>query len=275
MIDSFSFSVIVVDNDSLESAKNTVLTIQKNSRFPIHYYVEKIQNIAMARNVAVQKSTGDFVCFIDDDEFPSDDWLYNLYKAFDEYQPDGVLGPVKPFFEIDPPRWIIKGKLCERPTYKTGTILDWKDTRTGNVFFKRQIFSDKKYNFDSSFGVQGEDVDLFKRLVENGNIFIWCDEAPVYEAVLPHRYKLSYYMSRSISSGISSHRIIKKDRSGIVRLKFITKSFVATIGYTLLLPFFALAGKVILIKFFLKDLHHIGKILSLFGYEGIQQRKVL
>ena len=148
----FTYSIIIVDNDYNMSAKSIVTNIRQGSSVIIDYYVETEQNIALARNKAVQNTKSDFVAFIDDDEFPIDAWLLNLYKTLSIYNASGVLGPVKPHFEIDPPQWIIKSKLFERPSHKTGLVLHWSNTRTGNVLFRKNIFNERENMFDPEFG---------------------------------------------------------------------------------------------------------------------------
>ena len=101
--DSFSYSVVVVDNDIHESARRTVESFAMNSVIPARYFVEKEQNIALARNRAVANAQGEFIAFIDDDESPIDDWLQLMRDAIIKYGVDGVLGPVKSVFEVAPP----------------------------------------------------------------------------------------------------------------------------------------------------------------------------
>ena len=101
--------------------------------------MEPKQNIALARNKAVENAKGDFVAFIDDDEFPTDRWLLTLYKACDEYRVDGVLGPVMPHFDQEPPQWLIKGKFYERQTYPTGFVIDWRKGRLETCFCESEF----------------------------------------------------------------------------------------------------------------------------------------
>src|SRR6266540_2958417 len=77
----FSYSVVVVDNDRCQSAQQVVQAFRKGSDLDVHYHTEPEQNIALARNRAVENATGDFVAFIDDDEFPETDWLLTLFSA--------------------------------------------------------------------------------------------------------------------------------------------------------------------------------------------------
>ena len=103
---SFTFSVVVVDNDAAESAKAVVEAFAAGSSVRVEYYCERTQNISLARNRAVMNATGEYVALIDDDEWPGAQWLLNSYEAARRYKADGVLGPVRPCFERDPPQWV-------------------------------------------------------------------------------------------------------------------------------------------------------------------------
>src|SRR5215213_539881 len=70
----FTFSIVVVDNDRLRSAEAITADFAASSDIRIQYCVEPRQNIALARNRAVQVSAGD-VAFLDDDERPIAEWL--------------------------------------------------------------------------------------------------------------------------------------------------------------------------------------------------------
>jgi len=77
----FDYSNVIADNDRSESARQTVESCTRQLKISISYYVEPEQNIAHARNKAVENAKGDFIGFIDDDEFPIEQWLLNHYKA--------------------------------------------------------------------------------------------------------------------------------------------------------------------------------------------------
>jgi glycosyltransferase involved in cell wall biosynthesis len=111
------------------------------SPIQIIYCVEPERNIALARNRALENARGDFIAFIDDDEFPAHNWLANLLTTLEKHAADGVLGPVRPFFDTPPPAWLVRGRFCQRPEHPTGLLLNWRQTRTGNVFFKQNNFN--------------------------------------------------------------------------------------------------------------------------------------
>jgi glycosyltransferase involved in cell wall biosynthesis len=121
----FTYSIVVADNDRLQSGEAVVEDFRKSHSVAIRYCVEGRQNIALARNQAIENADGDFVAFIDDDEFPAGNWLLNLFRACEQYQVDGVLGPVRRHFDETPPKWIVKGEFYERPIHPTGLPVLW------------------------------------------------------------------------------------------------------------------------------------------------------
>src|SRR5690348_12324826 len=97
----FTYSALIVDNDGAESAKSIAAAFC--NILPVRYVVQPQQSIPLTRNQAVSSSTGDYIAFIDDDEFPTPRWLVTLFAASRRYNVDGVLGPVKPHFVRRPP----------------------------------------------------------------------------------------------------------------------------------------------------------------------------
>ncbi len=147
----FTYSVAITDNDAARSAEQVVAKWSSKSGLALTYCVEPLQNIALARNRAVGAAEGDFIAFIDDDEFPDDKWLLNLYRALVAHKADGVLGPVLPHFEEEPPAWVKSGRFFERPNHKTGYVINWPEGRTGNVLFRKSILGDCDVPFRSEF----------------------------------------------------------------------------------------------------------------------------
>jgi succinoglycan biosynthesis protein ExoM len=266
----FDFSIVIVDNDKDESARQIVESCSRELKISISYYVESEQNIALARNMAVQNAKGDFIAFIDDDEFPDENWLLNLYQAFHQFHADGVLGPVKPYFETDPPHWIIKSKICERDSFETGTIIrEGKYTRTGNILLNRNHFNDEENRFDPRFGkTGGEDGDLFRKMLRKKIVFVWCNEACVHEIVPLERFKRSYYLRRALLQG-----------SAVTKAKMISllsfdalRSVLAFILYTPALPFLLFLRHDLFMKYMIKDCYHLSLLLSLCGVRVLKDR---
>lgn len=263
----FTFSIVVVDNDRSESAKRVVEEFTAASSIRATYCVEPRQNIALARNKAVENATGDFVAFIDDDEFPTGRWLWSLFTSCITYNAAGVLGPVRPHFSHPPPSWIVKGKLAERPTYETGHVMDWRQSRTGNVLFKKEILVGCGEAFRPQFGTGGEDVDFFERMTKSGCVFIWCNEANVYEVVPEARCTRMYHIRRALLRGRNS---LQREGLGVFS---IGKSLIAIPLYGLGLPILFVVGHHHFMKYLIKFCDHAGKILALIGVNPVKARE--
>lgn len=269
----FTYSVVTVDNDHEGSAKNTVEEIASNSPIELEYYIQPRRNIALTRNMAIQKARGDFVAFIDDDEFPTDAWLLNLYRTYRSFQADGILGPVRPQFVAPPPNWVLKGRFCERPEYETGTRMGWTHTRTGNVLLGRHLV-EERHPFDPLFALQGEDVNFFKDRMDKGYVFIWCNEAPVYEIVPPARCRMIYFIKRAFLRGnVSIHYQGTMDRFRD-KAGSCLKSFTAFLIYTGMLPFTVLAGIHVFMKYLIKDVQHVSRLLAILGLVVVRKRNI-
>jgi len=263
----FTYSVVVADNDPAQSAQQLVAELSSTSSVGVTYCSESQQNIALARNKALQYADGDFIAFIDDDEFPVEDWLCNLFKTCAAFRVDGVLGPVKPSFESDPPKWVKKGRFFDRPTFDTGYKINWDEARTGNVLFKRDILKSVDIPFRSEFATAGEDVDFFRRMMEKGHTFIWCNEAVAYEVVPASRCTRSYLLKRALLRGSNFNK------HPTDRFKNAMKSLIAVPCYTLALPFLALFGEHLFLKYLVKLLDHGSRLLAYLGMSLVTQRK--
>jgi succinoglycan biosynthesis protein ExoM len=259
----FTYSVMVVDNDRLRSAEDLVSDFAASSDLSIRYCVEPVQNIAMARNRAIENARGDYVAFIDDDEFPAENWLLALYEACKQYAVDGVLGSVKPHFDDEPPVWILLGKFWQRVTYPTGTIVEGMTGRTGNVLLKRDVFPPGEVPFRPEF-CAGEDKDFFTRMNEAGRVFVWCNEAVAHEVVPPERWKRSYIVRRSLFQGSFSplHRTF--------RMSYLAVSVVAIPVYAAILPFAAIVGDQYFMSLLVKLAFHSGRVLACMGIKLIK-----
>jgi glycosyltransferase involved in cell wall biosynthesis len=260
----FTYSIIVSDNDQLRSAESVVTGFGAGSSVSVNYCVEPHQNIALARNKAIENATGDFVAFIDDDELPPQDWLLTLFKACTKYNVDGALGPVKPFFQKGAPKWVVKGKFYTRPSYPTGLVIDWRKGRTGNVLLKREIFAPGDQPFRPEFRV-GEDQDFFRRMIEKGHSFIWCDEAVAYEVVPPIRWKRTFMLKRALLRGRTS---LAHPTFGTLD---IAKSLIAVPAYIVALPFALVCGQSKFMNIVVRLFDHAGRLLALLGINPVNE----
>lgn len=259
----FTYSIVVVDNDKSRSAESVVSEFAATSPIAVTYDVEPVQNICLARNRAIAHAAGESIVFIDDDEFPEKQWLLMLHQAASREDVAGVLGPVKSHFDQKPPDWVIGCRFFDRPGHPTGFVIDWTEGRTGNVLLKKRLFTAGEPPFDPTFH-RGGDTDFFMRMHQKGHVFIWCDEAVVFEVVPPSRWTREFMLKRALLRGS-----ITLKNPGF-RVSSVGKSLVATACYTVALPFAFLLGQHRFMDLLVRLCDHLGKILAFVGINPVR-----
>lgn len=262
----FTFSVAIADNDAQESARQAVEEWAAGALLDIAYVVEPRRSISFARNKSLEPAQGELVAFIDDDEFPTSTWLLKLYLACHEGKVAGVFGPVRPHYDEATPAWVKKAGFYERPEHPTGFVMPWQECRTGNVLVARSILKGLDPVFRPEFGAGASDQDLFRRMMELGHRFIWCNEAIVYEAVPPGRCKRSFLLRRALLRGGISLRHPQG------RVRNIAKAMMAVPAYAIALPFLQVGGHHVFMKYLVKLCDHLGRLLALFHLNPVRIR---
>jgi succinoglycan biosynthesis protein ExoM len=262
--DLFTYSVVVCDNDRDRTAEQTALNVSAAMGIALQYCVEPQQGIGFARNAVVRNASGDYLAFIDDDEFPEKNWLKSMFLALNQYGVDGVLGPVKPSFDRGVPGWIVKGRFYDRNFPSSGCILGSHQTRTGNVLLKRSVLEKIDGPFRPEFRA-GEDVDFFRRAIDKGFRFAWCNEGVVFETVPPSRWKRTYLLRKALLRGACAAL------RPTVGWADISKSILAVVLYAFALPAVVFIGQHKFMDVMVRLCDHLGKLLALVGINPVRE----
>jgi succinoglycan biosynthesis protein ExoM len=268
----FDMSIVVVDNDASGTARETAERLRGELSLDLTYGIEPVQMIAAARNHALRLAKGDHIAIIDDDEFPPPHWLLTMFRSIRTFDVDGALGPVIPFFELEPPSWLVKSRLCERPVLRTGTLLSWDQTRTGNVLVKKRVFDEHGLQFDLKYKTSGSDKEFFREAMQMGYRFVAVEEAPVYEVVPLERQTKGYYLRRARMQASNERKFRAPMLRGSSRILAPLRAFAALAVYTVLLPFGVLIGSHISIRFAEKWAYHSSWLLSMMGFDLAKKR---
>ncbi|MGH9470552.1 MAG: glycosyltransferase family 2 protein [Terriglobia bacterium] len=261
----FTYSIVIADNDSQRSAEAVASAFAASSRVPLQYCMEPRRSVSFTRNRALENATGNYIAFIDDDEFAPLRWLLTLYEACNRDGVAGVMGPVDSYFDQEPPEWVRKGKFYQHSAYPTGTVVVWTTARTGNVLFKREILPEEEQPFRPQFQGGGADQDFFRRLMERGHVFVWSSEAVTYEAVPPVRWKRSFMLRRALLRGYAAR--LQPTFGG----RDLLKSLVAVPAYLLVLPVALALGHHRFMALLVKSCDHLGKVLASVGIRPVKQ----
>jgi succinoglycan biosynthesis protein ExoM len=224
------------------------------------------KNIALTRNMGVANATGEYIAFIDDDEYADPDWLSTLYAALHKYEADVVFGPVVGVLPNDAPEWIKEGGFFKGLNQPSGSLLI-NDGATGNVLLRAAALPDRLAPFNPKYGLSGgEDTDFFLRLRLSGAKLVWCNEAGVREIVTSDRMTVSWLIRRSFRGGQMFAEIcVTHDgwQSWVRWLVYrFTLAMVALVGALFGWPIKRAWG----VKCFQKVASNIGQLSSLFSY---------
>jgi len=148
-----------------------------------------------------------------------------------------------------------------RPTHLNGHVLRWKNTRTGKVLLRKELFREGRKWFDPAFGSGGEDRDFFRRKIEEGHVFVWSNEDPVFETIPPARWKRKILFKRALVRGKMALNTIESKPVSVFN------SLVVIVIYTCGLPLAFIMGHHVFMKYLIKNCDHLGKVIGFLGIE--------
>jgi len=270
--DKVSLEIIVVDNDPLQLGEKIIEELKPKFNYPIKYYVQPIKNISITRNKAVSEASGEYIYFIDDDEYADSKWIINTLTCLKNYNADAVFGSVISYFEVNTPEWIKSNQMFQREIQKTGTIP--KYTRTGNCLIKAVILKSVDGPFDVQYGLTGgSDSHLFTILLNKGAKFVYCKESIVFEFVPPERANINWLLKRSLRTGNSyARRTIELSKSSL-KLKLYLFFKAVLLGFiNISVCFFTFFIKKISSQHLIKATGYWGHIMAIFNYHHIEYK---
>ena len=207
-------AIVVVDNDSAQSARPLVQAEAKRAPLPLHYATEARRGIPTARNrsVAVAQQLGaSWVAFLDDDTTADRDWLAELWRVRGAHDADVVAGPQLPELAIDAPRWL--APFYEVTRHATGSVID--RAYTHNALVRAPLLGNAP--FDEAMALTGgSDSHLFRRLHRDGARLVWADAAHTRERVPASRTRVGWVLQRGFRFGCS-FAYIERDLFGFRR----------------------------------------------------------
>jgi len=105
-IEHLSWEILVVDNNSSDQTAKVIQEYQANWQevCPLRYCLETEQGAAFARQRAVREARGKLIGFLDDDNLPDSEWIYQAYCFAGQHPKGGAFsGQIHGEFEVEPP----------------------------------------------------------------------------------------------------------------------------------------------------------------------------
>lgn len=243
---SAAVTVLVADNDAeRHEAFDLCETLaEKGYGWRLEYFIARDRGIANVRNALfahAMEMDFDFICLLDDDEWPDVHWLENYLAVQSATGADALHGAVVRAFDDEPGRLARSLDGISDQRGKTGP----RDMlhSTANVLLTRAcVQSVPSPWFDRAFALSGgEDRDFFLRLKAAGARFAWADNAIVHAHVPQSRASVKWAMERAYSTGNSDMRVFLKHSPGVPAvLREIAKVAGVVLLYPLILPILGL-----------------------------------
>lgn len=257
----------IIDNDVQSDINSKLSEWAFSQQIPIHYKIEPVRGIPMARNTACQSSLNhqaDWIIFIDDDETAKEGWLEAYATAINSNEAEVYTGPVEYHFPNDSAEWLANENFDRTPN---GKLL--KRAATNNVMIARKVFASDGMNmrFDEKMALMGgEDSDFFMRYVAQNGKIIFVKNAIVSEDVMLNRTTLQWRLNRQFRSSIhriySYHKLYGYKYTLCAALKQSVRHLIdGTIGLVTS-PLFLLNSKNSFKRHFYHALRHYAKLLG-------------
>ena len=210
-----TMEIILVDNDSFASAKRIFQQFNNTEKIQFKYLIQPEKNISLTRNMSVKNASGEYLCFIDDDETADENWIMNLLKCILDFRVDGAFGYVEPVFNENIPDYFKHREFYFSSVGTSGSKARYYYTT--NCMIKSELIKTENIPFNPSYGLTGgEDVHLFERLAKKGAKFVYCKEAVTYEFIPRNRANFKYLFNRALRGGQSYLRRRLENKSHLL-----------------------------------------------------------
>lgn len=193
--------VSIVIPSILDELPEEITSELRNQTVPIHEIIvvkdSDRRGPAWARNHGIERSTGDWVAFIDDDCIPRKDWIESLLIACNSFEASVAGGS---YIESDP----LLNDLRNKKNYPKVAVIDEIGIvgAGGNIMFARKTIDDciskDGYFFNETYELpSAEDHELIWRLRSQGAKIVF---VPIYHKHLK-RVNLSSYLKMKYIRG--------------------------------------------------------------------------
>ena len=256
--------IVVVDNDCAASAAQAVQGFADGAPVPVRYAVEPVQNIATARNRAIDLARGEWIALVDDDECADPSWLVSLLAAALGYDAEIAVGPVVAIYPPATAPWLAATDPLSRNWGRTGTFR--VTGSTANALLHRPALAAAGQCFDPAFGRSGgEDTDFFARLHSCGLKIVVAAEAIVRERVPAERLSAGYLRMRALRAGHSYGLIALRPLAPQRRVAFMAMSGVKAGAFALGAMLFLSSWRRVALKLRIRCWLNLGKLRACAG----------
>ncbi|MGV6861910.1 MAG: glycosyltransferase [Putridiphycobacter sp.] len=226
------FEIVFVDNNSPGNTKEIAHQFEQNNPdIEFRYYLETNQGLSYGRNRGIKEAKGDFITFIDDDAFLSEDYLEKIYHYFLKNTNVAAIGSkILLHYEDVVPAWENKYLNSLLGYFNIGDIemvFPKNDyPRGSNMSFKMSVF-EKVGTFNVDLGRKGgnlagsEEKDIFKRIYQFPELIVkYIPDAIVYHCVPIERTTTAFIKKQALGTGKSEKIRVKNEGVGSIAKRY-------------------------------------------------------
>ena len=153
------WEMIFWDNCSTDNTPQIIKQI-RDARIK-YYYAESKTSLGAARNLAMEKVSGDYVCFLDSDDMFESEFLQRCVDVLKRNTDIGLVYTRYIHF-TQRESWLSKG-FSKDGVVKTGKLVSGYNIGMSAAMFRRSIIKEKNIIFDTRFSLI-EDFDFFLKI---------------------------------------------------------------------------------------------------------------
>lgn len=158
-LDYSNYEIIVVDDGSTDNTEEVMQTFVNEK---VHYFKKKNEERAAARNFGISKAHGEYVCFLDSDDFLYPHHLKTAQEYIEQHQQPEVFHLNYDF--VDEHKKVIReGQIFEEPDSINKIIIIGNCLSCNGVFLRKDIAFAYPFNTDRDLSAS-EDYELWLRL---------------------------------------------------------------------------------------------------------------
>lgn len=157
------FELIIVNDGSTDDSEKIISTF-KDKR--IHYFSNSNHGIGYSRNFGIDRAIGEFICFVDSDDYIDNNMLLEMYEKSKKENIDFL---VCNYFHVNQEK-VTEFKIKK---FNNTTLKDNKELILNinlgpcNKLIKRNLFSNNDFRFPEN--IKYEDMLLMIKLLNNAN----------------------------------------------------------------------------------------------------------
>lgn len=182
-----NLEIMVVDDASTDKTRQICDEyVGKDSRVKV-IHLSKNEGAANARNLAIENTNGEYLTFIDGDDWVNDNYVEEFLDLAEKNNAEAVIGPYYRFSDKEGMFYFYDAgystgelKLDDYLRERTLKKVAWYTTAWGKLYHRR-LFNEKLYGADyfPSDVIMGEDQLIIHRLCLRANR-IWYDQNACY-----------------------------------------------------------------------------------------------